>query len=169
MLSNRRRWSLSGWSLLLALGLSACMGVSSTPGSPSTITIQNPPNLSPTPTAVAYLVGAYVSEDTLLSTSGSLTVFVIFHHGQQPQPGGQVSLYFHYQTGEPIAQLNNQAGTQITSADGWAQFPVHFSGLRPNVPIGIDVTVSFPGIPAIKEANATSFSVVILNVASPTP
>ncbi len=147
--------------LILSLGLSACLGLSATPNGQPTITINNTPiGLSPTPTAPAYLVGAYVSNSTLTSTSGSLIVFVIFHHGQQPQPGGKVSLYFHYQDGTPVNQLNNQVGTQTTGPDGWARFFIGFGGLRPNIPIGIDVTVQFPGIPDIKKANAASFSVV---------
>lgn len=160
-LPKYRLLQLTMLSLALGLGLSACLGLSTTQSGAATITINNTfTDLSPTPTAPAYLIGAYVSDSTPLSASGNITVFVIFHHGQQPQPGGQVSLYFHYQDGGSVDQLNNQAGAQTTGADGWARFFIGFSGLPTNTPIGIDVTVHFPGIQDIKEANATSFSVV---------
>ena len=88
-------------------------------------------------------------------------MYVIFHHGQLPQAGGKVSLYFHDING-PVNQLNNEAGTQTTGNDGFATFYISFSGLPPNTPISIDVTVRFTGIPDIKEANAASFSTVNL-------
>jgi len=160
---KRRLLQLTLLGLALGLGLSACLGLSTTQNGSATITINNTlTDLSPTPTAPAYLVGAFVSENTPLATSGNIIVYVIFHHGQQPQPGGQVNLYFHYQDGGSVDQLNNQAGTQTTGADGFAQFYIGFSDLPTNTPIGIDVTVHFPGIPDIKEADATSFSVVSL-------
>ena len=162
-LSNRRLLQILMLGLALALGLSACLGLTSTPGTVSTIGISNNSSgLSPTPTAPAYLVGAYVSNNTPNGTSGNVTVFVLFHHGQLPQPGGQVSLYFHYQNGGGIDSLNNQGGARATDANGLATFYIGFGGLTPNIPIGIDVTVQFPGIPDIKKENATSFSVVSL-------
>jgi hypothetical protein len=149
--------------LALALGLSACVGLDTTPGAQATINIKSgTSHLSPTPTAPAYLVGAYVSDSTPTSTSGNLTIYVIFHHGQVPQAGGKVNLYFHYQNGGSVSQLNNQVGTQTTGSDGYAVFYVSFSNLPPNIPISIDVTVRFSGIPDIKEADAASFSVVSL-------
>ena len=158
---NRRLLQVMILGLALALGLSACLGLTTTPGTVSTISIiGNPSGLSPTPTAPAYLVGAWVSENTPLAASGNITVFVTFHHGQLPQPGGQVSLYFHYQNGGGIDALNNQGGGQTTDANGLATFNIGFGGLTPNIPIGIDVTVQFPGIPNVTEANATSFTVV---------
>ena len=157
---DRRLFQVMILGLALALGLSACLGLTSTPGAVSTISIGNPSGLSPTPTAPAYLVGAWVSENTPLAASGHITIFVSFHHGQAPQPGGQVSLYFHYQNGGGIDGLNNQGGGQTTDANGLATFSIGFGGLTPNIPIGIDVTVQFPGIPDVKEANATSFTVV---------
>jgi hypothetical protein len=162
-LPEYRLMQLAMLGLALGLGLSACLGLSTTQNGSATITINNTfTGLSPTPTAPAYLVGAYVSDSTPTSTSGNIIVYVIFHHGQQPQPGGQVSLYFHYQDGGSVDQLNNQAGTQTTGADGWAKFSIGFGNLPTNTPIGIDVTVHFPGIPDVKEANAASFSVVSL-------
>ena len=158
---NRRLLQIMILGLALALGLSACLGLTTTPGTVSTISINNNPSgLSPTPTAPAYLVGAWVSESTPLSAGGTITVFVMFHHGQLPQEGGHVSLYFHYQNGAGIDALNNQGGGQTTDATGLATFYIRFSGLTPNLPIGIDVTVQFSGIPDIKKENATSFSVV---------
>jgi hypothetical protein len=157
---DRRLFQIMLLGLALALGLSACLGLTTTPGTVSTISITNPSGLSPTPTAPAYLVGAWVSENTPLAASGHITVFVSFHHGQVPQPGGQVSLYFHYQNGGGIDALNNQGGGQTTDANGLAAFNIGFGGLTPNIPIGIDVTVQFPGIPNVSEANATSFTVV---------
>ena len=149
--------------LALALGLTACLGLSSDPASSSTITINTTPfGLSPTPTAPAFLVGAYVSDNTPTATSGNIIVYVIFHHGQQPQPGAQVSLYFHFQDGGGVPQIGNDSGTQTTGSDGWAKFYISFDSLPPNMPIGIDVTVHFAGIPDIKKENATSFSVVSL-------
>ena len=159
--SNRRLLQITMLGLALALGLSACLGLTSTPGTVSTISIKgNPSGLSPTPTAPAYLVGAWVSENTPLAASGNITIFVSFHHGQLPQPGGQASLYFHYQNGGGIDSLNNQGGARTTDANGLATFFIGFGGLTPNLPIGIDVTVQFSGIPDVKEANATSFTVV---------
>lgn len=157
---DRRLFQIMLLGLALALGLSACLGLTTTPGTVSTISISNPTGLSPTPTAPAYLVGAWVSENTPLSASGHITVFVSFHHGQVPQPGGQVSLYFHYQNGGGIDALNNQGGGQTTDSNGLATFNIGFGGLTPNIPIGIDVTVQFSGIPDVKEENATSFTVV---------
>jgi hypothetical protein len=157
---DRRLFQVMLLGLALALGLSACLGLTTTPGTVSTISIGNPSGLSPTPTAPAYLVGAWVSENTPLAASGHITVFVSFHHGQVPQPGGQVSLYFHYQNGGGIDSLNNQGGGQTTDANGLAAFNIGFGGLTPNLPIGIDVTVQFSGIPDVKEENATSFTVV---------
>ncbi len=162
-LSRHHTSHLAILGLAVALGLSACLGLDTTPGTQATININSgTSHLSPTPTAPAYLVGAYVSDSTLTSTSGNLTIYVIFHHGQMPQAGGKVSLYFHYQTGQGVSQLNNQVGTQTTGSDGYAVFYVGFSNLPTNIPISIDVTVRFTGIPDIKEADAASFSVVSL-------
>jgi hypothetical protein len=144
----------------LASGLSACVGLTASPNTQGTITISNPnPGISPTPTAPEYLVGAYVSDSTPSMTTGRITVYVIFHHGQLPQAGAKVSLYFHfYASGRGVAQLNNQAGTRTTGSDGWASFSIGFGGLPSDVPIGIDVTVHFAGIPDISKPNATSFT-----------
>ena len=159
----RRHFQLSMLGLALMLGLSACLGLSSTPNTQATISINNPAtNLSPTPTAPAYLVGAYVSNSTPTATSGTITVYVIFHHGQVPQPGGQVNLYFHSVFGGGIDALNNQAGTQTTGPDGFAIFSIGFGGLTSGEPIAIDVTVHFHGIPDITEPNAASFTPVTL-------
>jgi hypothetical protein len=156
--------------LALTLGLSACLGLSTTPGAQPTIGINNPGTLSPTPTAPAYLVGAYVSNSTVTSASGSITIYVIFHHGQYPQAGGQVSLYFHFEDGGALSDLNDQAGTQTTGADGYATFQIYFNGLPLNRPISIDVTVRFTGIADIVEKDATSFSVVnLIPTVTPTP
>src|ERR1043166_4293883 len=97
--SWRRLSQLCVLALALTLALSACLGLDTTPSAQSTISIGSPTSLSPTPTAPAYLVGAYVNNNTFTSNSGRLIVYVIFHHGQLPQAGGQVSLYFHYENG----------------------------------------------------------------------
>ncbi len=161
-------------SLALMLGLSACLGLSTTPSTQPTIGINNTQtNLSPTPTAPAYLVGAYMNTNTPTSSTGNIIVYVIFHHQQLPQAGGQVSLYFHYNAdGSGVYGLNREAGTKATGADGYAIFYLGYSGLPFNMPISIDVTVHFPGIPDIVEKNATSFSVVDLTPSvtpSPSP
>ncbi len=163
---NQSSWCrLSLFSLLclaLLFSLSACLGLNNTPGIQPTISINNNPgSLTPTPTAPPYLVGAYVSNSTLTSPSGSFFVYVIFHHGQLPQRGGQVSLYFHYANGGGIPGLNNQAGTRTTGSDGFAIFPIGYSGLPVNTPISIDVTVRFSGIKDIVKKDAASFSLVI--------
>lgn len=170
----RRLSYLPIFGLALALGLSACIGLDTTPGTQATISINSTPDsLSPTPTAPPYLVGAYVSNSTVTNGNGSIIVYVIFHHGQQPQAGGKASLYFHYnEDGGGISGLNNQAGTQTTGSDGYATFSIGIRGLQLNTPIGIDVTVRFPGIPNIVKANAASFSVVSsapTNAPTPTP
>lgn len=157
----RRVSQLSLLCLALMLGLSACLGLDNTPAAQPTIAINNNPgNLSPTPTAPPYLVGAFVNDSTFTSTSGTLIVYVIFHHGQVPQAGGQASLYFHFENGGGIPGLNDQAGGRTTGSDGFATFYIGFSGLPTNTPISIDVTVQFKGISPITEANAASFSVV---------
>ncbi len=170
-LSSWRRLSqLCILALALTLSLSACLGLSTTPSAQSTISINNPGSFSPTPTAPAYLVGAYVNNSTFTNNSGNLIVYVIFHHGQLPQAGGQVSLYFHYENGGGISGLNNQAGAQATGADGFATFKIFFRGLSVGTPISIDVTVTFPGIANITEADATSFTIVnVIPTAFPTP
>lgn len=170
----RRLSCLPIFCLALALGLSACIGLDTTPGTQATISINSSPDsLSPTPTAPPYLVGAYVSNSTVTSASGNINVYVIFHHGQLPQSGGKVDLYFHYnEDGGGIAGLNNQVGTQTTGSDGYTTFSIGIRGLSLNTPIGIDVTVRFPGIPNIVKTNAASFSVVSSapsNTPSPTP
>lgn len=165
--SWRRLTQLSGLCLALILGLSACLDLGTTPSAQSTISINSPDNLSPTPTAPAYLVGAYVSNSTLTSSNGNLTVFVIFHHGQLPQAGGRVSLYFHFADGGGLTGLNNNVGSRTTGKDGFAVFPINVRGVPADRPVSIDVTVSFTGIPDITAKDATSFSVV--NVVSATP
>jgi hypothetical protein len=168
--SWRRLPHLCILALALTLSLSACLGLSTTPSAQSTISISNPGSLSPTPTAPAYLVGAYVNNNTFTNNSGNLIVYVIFHHGQLPQAGGQASLYFHYENGGGISGLNNQAGAQATGADGFATFKIFFRGLSVGTPISIDVTVTFPGIANITEADATSFTIVnVIPTAFPTP
>jgi hypothetical protein len=157
----RRLSKLSLLCLALTLGLSACLGLDNTPSVQPTIAINtNTDSLSPTPTAPPYLVGAYVNNNTFPSSSGKLIVFVIFHHGQLPQAGGQASLYFHFEDGGGIPELNDQAGGRTTGSDGFATFFIGFSGLPANMPISIDVTVQFHGIPSITEKDAASFSVV---------
>jgi hypothetical protein len=165
--SWRRLTQLSSLCLALILGLSACLDLGTTPSAQPTISINSPTDLSPTPTAPAYLVGAYVSNSTLTSSNGGLTVFVIFHHGQLPQAGGKVSLYFHFEDGGGLPGLNNQAGTRTTGADGFATFQISVRGVPADRPVSIDVKVSFTGIPDISKPDATSFSVV--NVISTTP
>jgi hypothetical protein len=157
----RQRCQLSLLGLILVFGLSACVGLNLTPSVQPTVSINNNPgNLTPTPTAPAYLVGATVNNNTFTSTSGTLIVYVAFHHGQLPQAGGRVSLYFHYEGGGGIPGLNNQAGTRTTGSDGFAVFYIGFSGLPTDTPIAIDVTVHFSGIPDIVKKDAASFSVV---------
>lgn len=156
---------------MLLSGLGACDVLTASPNSQGTITITDPNGgLSPTPTAPEYLVGAYVSDNTPGSTTGRITVYVIFHHGQLPQPGAKVSLYFHfYSSGRAVPQLNNQAGTRTTGNDGWASFSIGFSGLPSGTPVGIDVTVNFTGIPEISKPNATSFTPLsLIPTTSPT-
>ncbi len=157
--------------LVLILGLSACLGLDTTPAAQPTISISNNPgSLTPTPTAPPYLVGAYVNNSTFTSSSGTLIVYVIFHHGQLPQKGGQASLYFHFENGGGIGGLNNQAGTRTTGADGFAIFTIGFSGLPADTPISIDVTVRFHGIKDIVKKDAASFSIVRAAPSStPTP
>ncbi|HEY7346741.1 MAG TPA: hypothetical protein VH599_00385 [Ktedonobacterales bacterium] len=171
-LSSWRRLSqLAAFGLALLLGLSACLDLGTTPGAQATISINNSSNsLTPTPTAPPYKVGAYVSNSTLTNSSGNIIVYVIFHHGQLPQKGGKVSLYFHFENGGGITSLNNQAGTRTTGSDGFASFPISFRGLPANMPISIDVTVRFSGISTIVAKDAASFSIVNIGPsATPSP
>jgi hypothetical protein len=157
----RRRYQFALLGLALTLGLSACVGLDTTPSALPTISINsNPGGLSPTPTAPPYTVGASVNNNTFTSTSGTLDVYVIFHHGQLAQAGGKVSLFFHYnEDGGGIPGLNNQAGTRTTGSDGFAVFSIGFSGLPTDTPISIDVAVRFSGANYVAK-NAAAFSVV---------
>jgi hypothetical protein len=156
----RRLSQFSVLCLALLLGLTACIGLSTTPTALPTISIsQNPGNLSPTPTALTYTVGAQPSSSTLPSGNGSITIQVFFFHQGLPQPGGQASLYFHFEGGGGIGGLNNQGGRRTTGSDGIALFYIGFSGLPANMPIAVDVTVQFQGINYVAQ-DATSFSVV---------
>lgn len=146
--------------LALLLGLTACIGLNTTPTAQPTISInQNPGSLSPTPTALTYTVGAEVSNSTIPSNKGNITVQVFFFHQGLPQAGGQASLYFHFADGGGIGQLNNQAGGRTTGSDGIALFFIGFSGLPTDTPISIDATVLFQGVNYVAK-DASSFSVV---------
>ncbi len=164
----RQRYQFFLLGFVLILGLSACVGLDTTPSTLPTVSINNNPgSLTPTPTAPPYLVGATVSNNTFNSTSGTLIVYVIFHHGQLPQAGGKASLYFHYEDGGGIPGLNNQAGARTTGSDGFATFYIGFSGLPTDTPISIDVTVQYAGA-KFTQKDAASFSVV-KSVPSVTP
>jgi hypothetical protein len=121
------------------------------PGSANpTIALHTPAaNLTPTPTSPPVTVTGYVSNPSPRTTD-NIVVYVIFHistNGGLPRgvAGASVNLFFHFYNGAPVAQLNSEAGTQQTAADGWAAFPLSYSGLPAQQPVLFDATVSYQG------------------------
>jgi hypothetical protein len=159
----------------LAVGLfSACSAsLVNDPGSAQpTIALHTPAaNLTPTPTAPPYTIGAFASNPTP-HVNDSITIYVIFHiseNGGTPRGvgGASVSLNFTFYSGAPVAQLNGQGGSQQTTQDGWAAFPLTFSGLQPQTPVIVNVTVNYQGQTYTKQ-QATFFT-PLAGSATPTP
>ena len=160
--------------LALAVGavviISACSAsVANDPNGQPTIALHTPAaNLTPTPTSPPETIGAFTSNPSP-NVNDNITIYVIFHisaNGGSPRgvAGASVSLFFHYaQGGAPVAALNSQVGAQQTTPDGWAGFSITFTGLTPQSPIDVDVTVSYQGQNYAK-AVATFFTPLI-----PTP
>jgi hypothetical protein len=148
----KQRVFLLALAALAVLFFSACTAsLAYDPGKAQpTIALHTPAaNLTPTPTSPPVTVRAFVSNPSP-KTTDNIIVYVIFHistNGGIPRgvAGASANLFFHTYNGAPVAQLNNQAGTQQTAADGWAAFPLSYSGLQPQEPILIDVTVSYQG------------------------
>jgi hypothetical protein len=167
--------------LALALGavvlFSACSAsVANDPGSGQpTIALHTPAaNLTPTPTAPPETIGAFVSNPSP-NVNDNISIYVIFHiaaNGGTPRgvSGASVSLFFHYaQSGGAVSSLNSQVGAQQTTPDGWAGFSITFTGLTPQSPIDIDVTVSYQNQTYAKQV-ATFFTPLIPTpTASPSP
>ncbi len=140
----RQRLGLLGITVLALVALAACSAsLVNDPGNGNpTIALHPIQNLTPTPTALPYTIGAFASNETP-NVNDSLTIYVIFHINGKPQAGGAVSLYFHYDNGQGISQLNSQAGTRQTADDGWAAFPITFTGLDSQKPVEVDISISF--------------------------
>jgi hypothetical protein len=162
---------------LLALAVSAVVlfsacsaSLANDPGSGQTpIALHTPlANLTPTPTSPPETIGAFPSNPSP-NVNDNIIIYVIFHISSNGGPprgvaGASVSLYFYYaQGGRAEAQLNSQMHPQQTTPDGWAAFPLTFTGLTPQSPIDVDVTVSYNGQTYAKQV-ATSFTPLI-----PTP
>jgi hypothetical protein len=142
----RQRLFFSGLAALALAALSACSAsLANDPGSGNpTIALHPIQNLTPTPTAPPYTIGAFASNETP-NVNDSITIYVIFHLHGKPQGGATVNLFFHYDNGAGIAQLNSQAGAKPTGDDGWAGFPITFTNLSPQQPVEVDITITFNG------------------------
>lgn len=161
----------------VVLLFSACSAaLANDPGSANpTIALHTPAaNLTPTPTAPPWTIGAFASNPTP-NVNDNITIYVIFHisaNGGPPRgvQGASVNLYFRYaQGGGGVASLNSQGGGQSTTPDGWAAFPITFTGLTPQSPINVDVTVSYQG-QTYSKPGATFFTPIIpTTTVSPTP
>jgi hypothetical protein len=140
--------ALAAFALVLFSGCSASLA--NDPGSVPTIALHTPAaNLTPTPTAPPETIGAFTSNPTP-RVNDSITIYVIFHfssNGGTPRGvgGASVNLNFHFYNGAPVTQLNSQVGAQQTTQDGWAAFPITYTGLQPQTPVIVDVTVSYQG------------------------
>ncbi len=164
--------------LVLAAGLvvlfSACSAsLANNPGSGQpTIALQTPnENLTPTPTSPPETIAAYPSNPSP-KTNDNITIYVIFHissDGGTPRGvgGASVSVSFAFYSGQPVTQIDSEVGAQQTTPDGWAAFPITFSGLQPQTPILVSVSVSYNG-QTYQRPNATFFTPQA-GSATPTP
>lgn len=137
------------------------------PGSSQPTIALHPPatNLTPTPTAPPETIGVFANNETP-NVSGSVTVYVIFHLGDQPVGGATVVPNFYLaRSGTPVVQLNQEITPQQTAPDGWAAFPLNFTGLSSQSAVLADVTVSYNNQTYVRHA-AYIFTAV---QASPTP
>ncbi len=128
-------------------------------------------NLTPTPTSPPQTIGAFPSNPTP-KVNDSLTIYVIFHtsvNGGTPRGvgGASVSLSFHFYSGAPVAQLNGQGGPQQTTQDGWAAFPITYTGLQPQTPVLVDVNVDYQG--KTYQAPHATFFTPVGGSSSPSP
>lgn len=126
-------------------------------------------NLTPTPTSPPATIGAFPSNPSP-QVNDNITIYVIFHisiNGGIPRgvPGASVSLSFHFYNGTPVSQLNGQGGSQQTTQDGWAAFPLTYTGLQPQTPVIVDVSVDYQGKTYTK-SQATFFTPLAV---TPTP
>jgi len=167
----KQRIFLLALGALMAVLVSACSAsLVNDPGSGQpTIALHTPPaNLTPTPTAPPYTIGAFASNPTP-NVNDSLTIYVIFHVNDggtaRGAAGASVNLNFHIYNGTPVIQLNGLVGAQQTTPDGWAAFPITYTGLTSQQPVLVDVTVSYQGQQILKR-NAAFFTPVQV---SPTP
>ena len=142
------------------------------PGSGQSTIALHPPaaNLTPTPTEPPYTIGVFANNETP-NVTGSVTVYVIFHLGDQPAGGATVVLNFfyrdpHHPGSENVAsQLDSQVTPQQTAPDGWAAFPLTFIGLSSQLVVLADVTVSYNNQTYVRQG-AYIFTAV---QSSPTP
>ncbi|HEY7348411.1 MAG TPA: hypothetical protein VH599_08875 [Ktedonobacterales bacterium] len=148
----KQRAFLLALAVLVAALLSACTPslANNSGSSQPTIALHTPAaNLTPTPTAPPQTIVAFASNQSP-KVNDSITIYVIFHisvNGGPPRGvgGASVSLDFTFYSGAPVSQLNSQGGTQQTTQDGWAAFPISFTGLQAQTPILVEVTVSYHG------------------------
>ncbi len=162
----RQRFYFSALAVLAMLMLAACSAsLATNPGSGNpTIALHPIQNLTPSPTAPPFTIGAFASNETP-NVNDSITIYVIFHINGKPQGGATVNLNFHYDNGIPIAQLNSQAGARTTGDDGWAAFPITFTGLTAQKPVIIDITITFNGQTYVPIQNIPAFFTPV----APTP
>ncbi|HEY7125135.1 MAG TPA: hypothetical protein VH540_14375 [Ktedonobacterales bacterium] len=142
----RQRLHFLGITVLALVALAACSAsLVNDPGNGNpTIALHPIQNLTPSPTAYPYTIGAFASNETP-NVNDSLTIYVIFHINGKPQGGASVSINFYYDGGAGISQLNSQVGTKQTADDGWAAFPITFTSLAPQKPVIVAITVNFNG------------------------
>ncbi len=167
----KQRILLLALAALLTAFVSACSASPvNNPGSDQpTIALHTPlANLTPTPTAPPFSIGAFSTSPTP-NVNDSLTIYVIFHLNDGATSrgvgGASVNLYFHTYYGNSIIQLNSLVGTQQTTPDGWAAFPITYTGLPNQTPVLVDVTVVYNG-QTYSKRNAAFFTPVQV---SPTP
>jgi hypothetical protein len=170
----KQRVFLLVFTALAAALLSACSASLVTdPGSGQpTIALHTiPTNLTPTPTAPAYTIGAWPSNPSP-HVNDSITIYVIFHVGGRGVGGATVSLSFYSLNTRgnvtPVAQLNNQVSAQQTTEDGWAAFPLTCTGLSSQTPILVYVSVSYQG-QSYEENQAATFFTPLQGSPTPTP
>lgn len=161
----------------LVVFVSACTAsLVNTPGSDeSTIALHTPAaNLTPTPTAPPYTIGVFSSNETP-NVNDSVTVYVIFHLGDKPVGGATVVLNFFYRDPTnnpnnlvPASQLNSQVSPQQTAPDGWAAFPLTFTGLKSQLVVLANVTVSYNGQTYVRQGEDIAYIFTAVQP-SPTP
>lgn len=170
---KQRAFLLARAAIALVLFSACSASLVNDPGSANpTIALHTPAaNLTPTPTSPPETIGAFTSNPSP-GVNGSITIYVIFHfslNGGTPRGvgGASVNLFFHTYQGQPVTQLNSQVGAQQTTQDGWAAFPITYTGLPAQTPVIVDVTVTYQGQTYTKQI--ATFFTPLAGSATPSP